>query len=153
MIIYRLTKEKFANQLSGFGAEQSGGRWNSKGVAMIYTSENRSLCTAEIAVHTPLGIMPLDFCLISIEVPDNMKIESLALKDLPYKWREIPPDVASQKVGDAFIRNSKSSVLKVPSVVVQGEYNYLINPNHLDFNKIKIKKIEPFSFDERLFSI
>ncbi len=151
MIIYRLSKSIFANDLSGQGAERVGGRWNFKGTPMIYCSESRALCTAEIAVHIPLGILPRDYCLISIEIPDSIKIKELDLLDLPEDWMKIPPSISTQKLGTEFIEENSSLIIRVPSVVVRGEYNYLINPRHNAISKIKIKKIEPFSFDERLF--
>ena len=70
MIVYRLTKAKYSHDRSGKGAEKTGGRWNSKGIPVVYTSESRALCTSEIAVHTPLGILPHDYMLITIEIPD-----------------------------------------------------------------------------------
>lgn len=151
MIVYRLCRAEFSKDLSGIGAEKFGGRWNSKGVALIYTSENRALCTAEIAVHTPLGVLPQNFRLISIEIPDSVTVSTLKTSDLPKDWKSQPASISTQKIGNKFVKENKSLVLKVPSVIVQGECNLLINPKHKDASKIKIKKIEPFSFDERLF--
>lgn len=151
MIVFRLSKSKFADDLSGKGAEKSGGRWNSKGTAMVYTSESRALCTTEIAVHTPLGNLPLDYELISIEIPDTIKIQELDLKDLPADWKSIPHSHATQEIGDSFVSDGIYPVLRVPSAVVQDEFNYLVNPRHLESQKIKVKAIEPFNFDERLF--
>jgi len=151
MIVFRLSKAKFANDLSGKGAERSGGRWNSKGTALVYTSASRALCTTEIAVHTPLGNLPVDYQLISIEIPYEINIQELAAEVLPVDWKSIPPANGSRKAGDKFVSEGISAVLKVPSVVVQDEFNYLINPAHADSWKITIKSIEPFNFDERLF--
>ncbi len=151
MIVFRLSKSKFASDLSGKGAEKSGGRWNSKGTAMVYTSASRALCTTEIAVHTPLGNLPLDYKLISIEIPDEIAIQEFAQKDLPNNWKSIPHSHSTQLLGDKFIADSLYMVLKVPSAVVQDEFNFLINPNHAESHKIIIKAIEPFNFDERLF--
>jgi RES domain-containing protein len=151
MIVYRLSKLKFASDLTGKGAEKSGGRWNSQGTALIYTSESRALCTTEIAVHTPLGNLPLDYQLISIEIPVDIQIKELAAGELPVKWNSIPQSHSTQVIGDKFVSEGKFMTLKVPSVVVPGEFNYLLNPKHPEFNKVKIKSIEPFNFDERLF--
>jgi RES domain-containing protein len=152
MMVFRLSKTHFANDLSGSGAEQFGGRWNSKGFPMIYASENRSLCVAEIAVHMPLGFLPVDFSMISIEIPSSIKILEIEKRELPKNWNSIPFSVASQYFGDVFLKEKKYCIMKVPSVIVPGEFNYLINPLHPSTNKINIKKIEPFSFDERLFN-
>ncbi|MFD2601183.1 RES family NAD+ phosphorylase [Flavobacterium suzhouense] len=151
MIVFRLSKEVYANDLSGRGAEKAGGRWNSKGTAMVYTSESRALCTTEIAVHTPLGILPIDYVLIAIEIPNTIQITEIKSPSLPEDWKSLPHAHSTQEIGDIFVTEEKTAVLKVPSAVVQGEFNYLINPSHKDFKKIKVKLIEPFDFDERLF--
>jgi len=152
MIVFRLSKAKFANDLSGKGAEKSGGRWNSKGTALIYTSASRALCTTEIAVHTPLGNLPLDYKLISIEIPNDIPIQELSVEDLPVDWKSIPHTHSTQEIGDRFVSEEIFPILKVPSVVVQDEFNFLINPSHADSRKIMIMAIEPFNFDERLFN-
>ncbi len=151
MIVYRLSKSRYAKDLSGKGAEKSGGRWNSKGTALIYTSGSRALCTTEIAVHTPLGNIPIDYELISIEIPDKIIVQALKEPELPHDWKTFPHPYSTQKIGDKFVLSGKFMVIKVPSVVVQGEFNYLINPNRKDIKNIKIKSIESFHFDERLF--
>ena len=153
MIVYRLAKAKFSNELSGKGAEKTGGRWNSRGVAMIYASESRALCTTEIAVHIPLGLLPSDYKIITIEIPDSIKIQMLTKNKLPAYWNAIPHPASSQQIGDDFIRKNKSAVLKVPSAVVPGDFNYLFNPGHKDFQLIKIRKVERFAFDSRLFGV
>ena len=151
MIIFRLSKAQYANDLTGRGAEKAGGRWNSKGTAMLYTGETRALCTTEIAVHTPLGNIPLDYVIIAIELPNSLSVKELKANELPQDWKSIPHSHSTQEIGDSFVTENKHIALKVPSAVVQGEYNYLLNPLHKDFRKIKVKLIEPFDFDERLF--
>lgn len=148
MIVYRLSKSVYANDLSGKGAELVGGRWNSRGNAILYTSQSIALCVTEIAVHVPLGILPKDYDLIHIEIPDDNILE---VKRLPKDWQTFPHADSTQKIGDKFLRDKKYLVLKVPSAAVQGEFNFLVNPRHPDFDKVKIKKKEKFSFDERLF--
>jgi len=151
MKVYRLSKEKYKNDLSGRGAEIAGGRWNNKGVPIVYTSESRALCTTEIAVRTPLGMLPLNYFIIEIEIPEDLKILHLKLEDLPKDWKRFPHSNTTQIIGDTFIKEEKSVALKVPSVVVEGDFNYLLNPRHKNFHKIKITKTSPFNFDERLF--
>jgi RES domain-containing protein len=150
MIVYRLTKAKYANNLSGEGARLGGGRWNNKGIAMLYTSDSRALCVTEIAVHTPLGILPDNYKLITIEIPDNA-ILSLDLSSIPINWNVFPYVADVRYLGDRFIKENNHLGLKVPSAVVQGDFNYLINPQHSEFHKIRILKIETFDFDRRLF--
>ena len=151
MIVYRLCKANYRFDLSGKGAEKNGGRWNSKGTALIYTGQTRALCTTEIAVRTPLGIIPSDFHLVHIEFPDSIKVIEFASNKLPDNWNCFPHIDATQKIGDRFVKEGKQLVLKVPSSVVQGEFNYLINPFHEDSKKLSVIKTEPFKFDERLF--
>ncbi len=151
MIVYRLSKKIYAHDLSGKGAEKAGGRWNSKGIAVVYTSSSRALCVTEIAVHTPLGILPLDYYLVTIEIPDSVNIYELSARNLPKDWKLIPHSGSTQKLGDLFIKESKFLVMKVPSAVVQGDFNYLINPRHEDFSGIRILQTEKFTFDDRLF--
>jgi RES domain-containing protein len=151
MIVFRLCKAEYRLDLSGKGAEKSGGRWNSKGTPMVYTGETRALCTTEIAVHTPLGILPKDYHLITLEIPEQIKMYELPVKRLSADWNSFPHGDATQQIGDGFIKEGKYVVMKVPSAVVQGEFNYLINPFHLDVRKLSIMKTELFRFDERLF--
>lgn len=151
MIVFRLSKSKFASDLSGKGAEKSGGRWNNKGTALVYTSASRALCTTEIAVHTPLGNLPLDYKLISIEIPDAIKIRKIDTLALPANWKSFPHSHSTREIGDKFVSEGIFAVLQVPSVVVQDEFNFLINPAHADFHNIHILAVEPFDFDERLF--
>lgn len=151
MRVYRLSKQQYAGDLSGRGAEKTGGRWNSKGTPMVYCSEGRALCTTEIAVHTPLGNIPENYWLTTINIPDDVAIEAIAPKILPDDWKAMPHANSTQLIGDRFVSENKHAVLKVPSVVVPGEFNYLLNPLHVAFRKITIEATEPFEFDKRLF--
>ena len=151
MIVYRLSREEYKNDISGKGAEIAGGRWNSKGVALLYTCANRALCTTEIAVHVPLGITPRDYFLMTIEIPGHSKMLEVVPKDLPENWAGFPHPRFTKEFGDNFVKQNDLLVLKVPSAVVQGEFNYLINPKHPNFKKVRIVDSEPFKFDKRLF--
>ncbi len=151
MIVFRLSVAKYARNLSGEGAEKSGGRWNSKGVAMVYTSNSRALCTTEIAVHTPLGIVPYNYCMVSIQITDNQEVLNLDLTSLPVSWKFLENQNYTRNIGDNFIQENKYLLMKVPSAVIQGEFNYLINPKHPDFSKCFILETENFLFDQRLF--
>ncbi len=151
MIVYRLANKKYANDLSGIGAELTGGRWNFKGTRVLYTADSRALCTAEIAVHTPMGLMPKDYYLVTIELPEIPKLYQINPQDLPVGWRKFPHAQETQKLGDDFILKMEALYLKVPSAVVPGDFNILINPHHVDFKQVQILEIEKFDFDERLF--
>lgn len=151
MIVFRLSKSRYSQVLSGRGAERSGGRWNSKGVPMVYTGESRALCTAEIAVHLPLGNVPTDYMLITIDIPAPIALQEIDPAALPADWQSFPHPNVTQEIGDHFITQNTFLVLKAPSAVVKGDFNFLLNPLHPDFAKVKIIAVEPFTFDKRLF--
>lgn len=151
MIVFRLCRKQYADDLSGKGSEMSGGRWNSKGIAALYTSCSRALCTVEIVVHIPAGIIPKDYEMVAIEFPDDAVVKIIQPKDLPNTWNNNPITTHTQRIGNAFLSEQKALVLKVPSAIVKDEWNYIINPRHKDFHKIKIVNTEPFAFDTRLF--
>lgn len=152
MLVYRLARQKHGLYLSGKGAAMAGGRWNSTGVEIIYTAESRALAMAEVAVHLTLATLPDDYFMLVIEVPDSFSCELLDENTLPDGWKQHPPLFTTQHIGDAFIYQQATCLLKVPSAVVKGDYNILINPHHPDFASIKILHSEPFPFDKRIIS-
>lgn len=151
MIIFRLIQEKYSPDWEGKGAELIGRRWNSKGTPMIYTSESRALCTAEIAVHLDLGSSPTNYILLTILIPDEIELINIDENTLPENWRKFPFTEKSRKMGDQFIHENKFAVMKVPSAVIPGDSNYLLNPRHPEFAKIRVIKQEPYEFDQRFF--
>ncbi len=151
MKVYRLARKKYAVELSGKGSAKSCNRWNSVGVEMIYCAESRALAMAEVAVHLSLATLPGDFVMLEISAPDTLSTIFLKEEDLPDEWNAFPHNVSTQKIGDKFIQSKQACILKVPSAVVKGDFNYLINPYHDDFKKIKISKMENFPFDRRIF--
>ena len=152
MKVYRLSRKKYSEELSGKGAAIVGGRWNSRGTQIIYTAQSRALALAEVAVHLTVATLPDDFVMVEIELPDQMAIAKLDPEDLPKRWNVFPYNLQTQNFGDDFVRTSEKAVLRVPSAVVPGDFNYLINPRHSEFGEIKISKIEDFPMDNRLFS-
>lgn len=151
MRVFRLSKQKYSNELSGKGAAKFGNRWNSKGVEMIYSAESRALAMAEVAVHLTLATLPSDYVMIEIDIPNTVEVEELEVKKLPNNWNNHPPSSTTQKIGDKFIELNNACVLKVPSAVVQGDCNYLINPYHEQFKQLKIIETVRFPFDKRIF--
>ncbi|PHR91142.1 MAG: RES superfamily protein [Leeuwenhoekiella sp.] len=151
MIVYRLSREKYADSLSGKGAALRGARWNSKGVEILYTAQSRALALAEIAVHLSLSALPKNFIMLEIEIPDSLAIKTLPASELPEFWNDFPYNLNTQQFGDQFISDGKFAILKVPSAVVQGDFNYLINLNHPDAKDIKIQSQTHFPLDKRLF--
>ncbi len=151
MNVFRLAREKYAKHLSGAGSAIKGARWNSPGIELIYTAANKSLAMAEVAVHFTLATIPDDYYMITINIPADMKGKRISLAGLPVDWNEFPHPSSTQKIGDNFVRENKYCILFVPSVVTQGDFNILINPNHKDFSRIAIAKTEKFPFDRRIF--
>ena len=153
MEVFRLVREQFAQTLSGKGAAINGARWNSQGVEMIYTAINRSLAMAEVAVHFSIAIMPKNYMMVTIDIPEDIEIKTLNPELLPTNWNQFPHPTTTQKIGNLFIEENTHCCLKVPSVVTQGDYNILINPQHPEFQRIAITNIEQFPFDQRIFRI
>lgn len=146
MQVFRLSREKFASILSGKGTAIRGARWNSIGVELYYCASNCSLAMAEIAVHFTLATVPDDYVMMTIFFPETILVQKLSSLDLPFEWNAFPYPATTQAVGDLFVSSNKFCVLQIPSVVTQGDYNLLINPNHPDFSKIKIvtRSLIPF---------
>ena len=147
MIVYRITLAKFARKLLASG---NPARWNSKDVKVIYTAGSRSLACLENVVHRSSMGLKENFKTMQVEIPDNLKLEEIKISDLDPKWREYSRYAYTQKIGDEWIKNGRTAVLKVPSAIVPEEHNYLINPLHKDFKRIKYLGNEPFDFDERI---
>lgn len=149
MILYRIAKCTYVNDLTGTGARLYGGRWNSIGKPMVYLASSRALAVLEVLVHLSPTMFPGGFCIAQIEVPDN-SFQSVEIKQLPVNWQDISPPTALKKVGDGFLKQQDKLLLKVPSAIVAEEYNYLLNPLHPEISKVKLIKQLPFNFDERL---
>ena len=117
---------------------------------MVYTSESRALASLEFLVHVPLSLVPPDLKIISIGIPGRLSIEHVALTDLPANWRSSPPPSALADIGSTWAKSNKSLLLRVPSAIIDKEFNILINPNHPDMGRITINKIEDYQIDSRL---
>jgi RES domain-containing protein len=150
MLLYRITRNTYTNDLSGTGARLYGGRWNNIGRAMVYTASSRSLAMLEALVHLPTAIIPDDFCLITIEAPEDIFVADTRL--FPPNWNAYPEPEILKRTGDFFLKQNQNLLMKVPSAIVKEEFNYLINPMHPNIAEVKILKTEPFTFDERLLS-
>ena len=148
MLLYRLTRCIYANDLSGLGARLYGGRWNSEGRSVIYLASSRSLAVLEALVHLRPKDIPDDYCMATIEAPDD--IIEIDERRLPKGWQEVEDMDALKQVGNVFLYEKKSLLMKVPSAIVGMEYNFLLNPTHPDARKVKVKNVKPFSFDSRL---
>lgn len=150
MTVYRISKRQYIEDLTGEGARLYGGRWNPKGTEVVYTAENRALATVEFLVHMPMALVPNDIYLAEIQLPRTSKQEQVQIETLPGDWRKSPPLNELLQLGKDWIDRNDSLLLRVPSAVVQGEWNLLINPNHEMVKEITIASIEPVTFDDRL---
>jgi RES domain-containing protein len=152
MRLWRICREQFAGEaFSGEGARRYGGRWNSKGVGIIYTSTSLALAVVETFVNLEPNLRPDDLVSIQAELPDGLTAERLDTKSLPANWYKLRGE-SLRHFGDEWLRAQKTVALQVPSAAVRGEWNVLLNPVHGDFRKIKIQKPQPFEFDLRMFS-
>lgn len=153
MIVFRIEREKYLDTtLSGIGASITKGfRWNSLNTRLVYTSESRSLATLEVTVHLDLSEdLPTDRYYVEIEIPDDLTILEVRVEDLPDGWDAKPPGITTQTIGDDFVAENQAAISKVPSAIVPGEYNYLINPAHPEAKRIKVKARMEMGFDGRL---
>jgi len=149
--VFRLSSAKYPNDLSGTSAKIHGGRWNRKGDAELYTAGTRTLALVEVLVHTTNAFLPLNYQLITIYIPDD-SILTITSKSLPEDWNNIEPSDSTAIVSSDWLKANEYLTLRVPSVVVEGEYNYLINPAHADFMKVRVLQNEAFNFDNRLIN-
>ncbi len=151
MLVYRLCRRQYTRDFSGAGAGLYGGRWNPEGVRLLYTAGSISLACLEYLAHNFHVLGGQDICLAKIRIPGS-SVKELAVSELPAGWNEknyIP--AATQKTGADFVRNARHYALKVPSVIVPDEHNFLLNPLHPLHSQTVIEAIlDPFVLDSRL---
>jgi RES domain-containing protein len=119
-------------------------------VALVYGSQHKSLAALELLVHRD-PTRPNRFTAFFFQFPEAL-VETVALRTVPQDWRQEPPPPSTQQVGDAWMKESRSAVLAVPSIIIPEELNYILNPAHPDFRKITIGKPQNFAFDARLLT-
>lgn len=149
---WRIVKRKLAKDaFSGEGARRFGGRWNSPGVAMVYTAQSRSLAALEILVHLESPDLLDQYVVIEVRM-DSALITRVDKSELPRDWQAEPPPPSLQSMGDGWVASDDSPVLEVPSSIIPAESNFLLNPLHRDFQKLMIGKPARFRFDLRLMA-
>jgi len=147
MKVYRITLSKWAKSLNGSGYPA---RWNSKGKFVVYCAGSIALAILEnLAYRSGEGLIK-NFKVVTLEIPDKVKLKKLTLEKLPKLWYKVQNYELSQKVGDEWIEKSDCAVLEIPSSIVPNEKNYILNLNHKDFSLIKIKSVADFEFDPRI---
>lgn len=150
MFVYRIAKSGYVHDLSGNGSRIFGGRWSPPGIPVIYTSQSRSLAALEFYVHTSQLIIPSNLMIAEILIPDKTGIKQISLSGLPGDWNIYPAPLNLQEYGLNWVNSGESLVLQVPSVQVNHEFNFIINPSHPDMKNVKIGIIEEFIYDGRL---
>jgi len=149
---WRIVKKTRENEaFSGEGARRYGGRWNHRGTAVAYVSGSMSLAALELFVHLGPAHKGLRFGAFRVEIPNRVKIDELFDADLPKNWREEPPPDVCKRIGTEWVKSTRAAILRVPSVVVTIEHNYMLNLGHPDFKKLKVSKHSNFSFDPRMW--
>ena len=149
MVVYKISKTKFANDLTGEGARLYGGRWNNKLTPCIYTSETRALALLEYSVNVNIDDVPRALSCAIIEIP-NKNILQLSEAALPGDWKNIPASSSTKKFGTALLIEAKNPVIKIPSAIIPEEFNYILNPRHVDSRYFKIIDIQDFVYDIRI---
>ena len=146
------TKDYEAHDLSGKGAEISGGRWNDKGIPLVYSSENRALAGLETVVHLNAGGLPLNRYLVEVQIPLDLwdTAQVINYSTAPVGWDAMPSSRTASDFGTAWARSKESLILLVPSVIVPDERNVLINPSHPDMSKITARKVRRWLYDSRV---
>jgi len=152
MRIWRLCRAPYAAEaFGGEGARRFGGRWNSRGVPMVYASTSLALAAIELFVHLEPGQAPDDLVSISALLPEGEPARSLQAADLPAAWWTDGAAEAIRELGDAWIAGRSSLALLVPSVPIRSELNVLVNPLHPRIAELRIDPPQPFVFDARMF--
>jgi RES domain-containing protein len=150
MILFRISNQIYSQDISGKGAALFGGRWNSKGNHALYLSSHTSLAVLEILVNYSYEqLMHTAFDIVTFEIKNDKSVESI--KNLESNWRYLPK--YTKEIGDYFLMDKSKLMLKIPSAIIETEYNYLLNPEHVDFKKIKIINVSPLKLDNRLIKL
>ena len=147
MRVYRITLEKYSYQLFASGKP---GRWNSKGTFVIYSASSRALACLENIVHRSGEGLHSEFRTMVISFPESLKQIEIKVKTLPSNWKLFGSQYLTREIGDNWSRSFESAILKVPSAIIPEEHNFLFNPNHPDFKKIKLESTDIFELDNRL---
>lgn len=150
VVAWRIVKHKFAKlAFSGDGARRFGGRWNSVGVPIVYTAQSQALAALEILVNVESAELLEHYVVIEVIINPSL-ITKIEISTLPRNWRAEPSPARVRGIGDRWVAQGASAVLRVPSSVIPSERNFLLNPRHPDFRKLQIGKPTAFRFDLRL---
>ena len=147
--IVRASREKTA--FTGEGPWRYGGRWNSPGMRVVYVSEHQSTAAFEVFATRVPFILEEKYKAFHLEWPDNLT-ERFPMEELPANWRVFPAPVETKEIGDRWIQDRRSAVLALPSAISPADTNFLLNPEHRDFKRIRIASPIDFGFHPRLLN-
>ena len=147
---WRIIKAQYKNKaFKGDGTRMYGGRWNSRGVPVVYTAGSLALASIETVVNLPSPKFLESFVRIPVRFKSTL-VEELPTAELPLDWQSSPISPVNRDIGDRWVKEQRSAVLKVPSAVVPEEFNFLLNPAHPAFKKIEIGSPVVYHFDPGL---
>ena len=150
--VYRILRKPYAKRpFDGEGAYLFGGRWSSAGTRIAYTAEHLSLAMVEYFIHIDSDNPPTDLVIATAQIPDTVSRTAISPRQLPATWRRSPSPPELTEFGDRFVREGRVAMLIVPSALAPAESNWLINPRHPEFLRIRAGGVEPFEYDQRFF--
>lgn len=149
MIVYRLASPLWIDDLSGTGAKRYGGRWNTAGNSVLYTSQNISLCMLETLVQGRRERLKALFSVAKLKLPRDYSVFDLTEEGVPTSWNKHPHPLETQKIGDRWLARRQHLVMRVPSAANSLEHNFLINPTHSDFNRVELLETVDLAFNSR----
>ncbi|MBZ0165186.1 MAG: RES family NAD+ phosphorylase, partial [Candidatus Omnitrophica bacterium] len=150
LTVYRIGGARFITDITGTGAKITGGRWNDKGYPVLYTSQSIALSCLEVLVHFGKRTLGGKFRRVDVTIPKGISIKEVRLNQLGTGWTAYPESRECRDIGNSWLERGRYCLLKVPSVVIHQEHNYLINPQHKEFKRIRFGKPEAMTFDPRL---
>jgi len=151
MRFWRICRRRYAAEAArGEGAYLYGGRWNSRGVRVVYASTSLALAAIETFVNLEPRLQPKDFLSIEGEIPEALEIERVSLEALPPYWRK-SRDESLRRFGDEWIHAGPTVAMLVPAATIPGEWNILLSPAHAEFERVNFFEPEAFEFDVRMF--
>jgi RES domain-containing protein len=137
MLLYRIGKTTYARDLTGVGAKLNGGRWNHEGIPCIYLAESRALSLLEYVTHASIQTLPPALTFTTLDVPDT-SIQQLSVQELPANWLQRPHSKESRNFGSAFLSKKECLLLKIPSVIIDREFNFVLNTLHPLISEVKV---------------
>lgn len=152
IVAWRLIKARHKEiAFDGEGARLEGGRWNPKGVPVVYLSDHPALAALETFVHLKSAAMKIEYVMFRLEIPTEVSVFELPVAALPASWRNEPPTPETMAIGGKWVLEGKAAVLKIPSILVPAAANLILNPRHSDSKKVRIGPAVKFSFDPRMW--